>query len=210
MITATSLHQANVVFLFTDATPPPANAAFMALADGPAAAGVNFVDDEVLGTKLLNVPKAGISIVWEGRRLRIEDQRGAEPKDSGLAHQALVAVQKLMAAAPMSLKGLGFNFDTYHQVREVMRVQDMLAALEPQAMDFGSSVLDFGWQWTVMHKNGKELEGYFVKITAPLELAVHYNRHVNRETVPNEKELDRLFRESYDRMNATVATLHLS
>jgi hypothetical protein len=209
MIRSHSLHQANVVFLFREPLTPPENADFTRLFSGAEAEGMNFMDNAVMQAKMLSVPKLGVSVVWEGNRLRIEDQKQREPEDSTLMADAIRAYEKLFVNRNMALEGFGFNFDTYYQTKEVIRIDDHLSKLYPAGLMMGNTLLDIGWQWTMAEKDGNHIHGYFVKVTAPIEFMMHYNAHTKIDTMPTEKELTTLFKKAYEAMNQTAELLQL-
>ncbi len=184
-----SLHQANIIFLFADSYGfIPDNREFNSLFGGKEAAGVNFMDDPAIRTKMLDIPGAGLQVIWEGTRLRIEDKNAHEPADSKLVAEAL-RIYRALVPANAPLRGFGFNFDVFFQFDSVIRLQDMLGRLASPVVDFGNNLMDFGWQWTVSSNDAKRLTRYFVKITAPLELAMHVNYHYAADALPPEKEI---------------------
>ena len=209
MIRSKSLHKANVAFLLDPRVPVPENAVFTSLFRGVEAQGINFMDDPIIQTKVLSVPKAGLQVVWEGRRLRIEDNAALPPEDSRLPHRAREIFQKLFGEQKNALTGFGFNFDVYYQMRDVIRIDELFRRMAPAPSEFGTGLMDFGWQWTVQRKDGKRLDGYFVKVTAPLELVMHHNPHFNQGTLPTEAEFVSLFADAYRSLDAVVENFDL-
>ena len=208
MIRSHSLHQANVAFVLRDKNYLPNSQALSSLVTDRDAEGMNFLDDATLRMKLLNLPKIGMSIVAEPGRIRIEDQMQREPGDSPLVSQALTSMKKLVPKG-IPYAGFGFNFNIYYQLSDVVQIGNFFSQLAPTGMDLGSTLVDFGWQWTVAHKNGKQIDGYFLKVTAPLELIVHHNAHFNEGVIPQEEELSRRFSQAYESTHAFISTLQL-
>ncbi len=209
VITAHSLYKINIVLLpaVTEGA-HPGNNDFIGLVSGDAAKGVAFVDNPVMNAELLTVPKLGLQIAWESGRLRIEDEMQREPEDSPLPQMALHALRGLFPGT--ELKGFGFNFNLYYHSTDVLPINEHFTSLSPMGMGIGDSLLDFGWQWTTAHKNGERLDGYFLKVSAPLELAVLHNAHFNRRGKVTEKELKELFAKAYEDTHAVVKSLSLN
>lgn len=197
------------MFLFADTYPfIPENREFNSLFGGKEAAGMNFIDDPAIRTKMLDVPGAGFQIIWEGTRLRIEDKNATEPKESKLIPEALRIYQALVPKnAP--LRGFGFNFDVVFQFDDVIRMQDMLTMLAPGILMLGDGLMDFGWQWTAMSKDSKQLTRYFVKIAAPLELMMHVNEHHATDRLPDEKEIVMRHKVGYEGLGGIVDRFNL-
>jgi hypothetical protein len=85
----------------------------------------------------------------------------------------------------------------------------MFQNVSSKPMEIGDGLLDFGWQWTVANKNGKQVDGYFIKITAPLEFVVHHNAHFNSKELPATDALKELFRKSFEETNSVADQLKL-
>ncbi len=203
-----SLYKANLILVLSgrDAIPPE-NPVFASAVTGPSAAGISLIDDPVMRIKHLSVPKLNLQIVWEGERLRIEDEQALEPKDSLLVKQMSQTVKNLFPSHNPKIAGFGFNFELYYQFPDVIRMQDYFQEISTNFMAVGDALKDFGWQWTVVSKNSKRLDGYFLKITSPLELAVHHNAHFVASELPGEKELQKIFEEAYLSTHKVVESL---
>lgn len=203
-----SLHRANLitVLLGKDAIPPE-NSVFTSVVSGKEAAGSSFIDDPVMRIKHLSVPNLKMQIVWEGERLRLEDEEAVEPKHSLLAKKTCEAVRKLFPDRSPKIAGFGFNFELYYQFPDMIRMNDLFSAISSQTLDMGGGLKDFGWQWTMISKDSKRLDGYFLKITAPLELAVHHNAHFVAEELPSEKKLQEIFESAYLSTHKAVESL---
>lgn len=209
MIKSKSLYAANIVFLFKESSTPPENAEFTNLFSGEVAKGINFMDNPAMMAKLMDVPKLGLSVVWEGKRLRVEDRQSKEPEESLLVNRSHEIFGKLYKNRANELAGFGFNFDMFFQLKDVIRINELFTQIHPASMETGDSLLDLGWQWTLSYKGGDHLEGYFVKITAPLEIAVHHNSHHKANVLPSEKELQKLFSAAYGKITRTIEGLSL-
>ncbi len=210
MIKSHSLHKSNIVLVFKEHTvPPPENHEIVGLYAGEAAKGAQLVDDPMMRMKILDVPARGLQIAWEARRLRIEDMRAAEPEDSLLVDEMVMAYETLVAPRKIFLDSFGFNFEVYFQTVDVIRINDHFNEISGTFLDLGAGLMDFGWQWTLAEKDGKTLRGYFLKVTAPLEFTMHHNAHFSARELPPKKDIQAMFRESYALMNATAARLKL-
>ncbi len=203
-----SLHKVNLitVFLGKDAIPPE-NPIFASAVTGPESAGISLIDDPVMRIKHLSVPKLNMQIVWEGERLRIEDEQGLEPKESLLAKKMSQTVKNLFPSHNPKIAGFGFNFELYYQFSDVIRMNEAFQAVSSRSLDMGDGLKDFGWQWTMVSKDSKRLDGYFLKITSPLELAVHHNAHFVASELPGEKELQKIFESAYLSTHKVVESL---
>lgn len=199
MIKNHSLHQANVVVVFPAGFVPPENHVFMGSVDAANAQGMNFVDDPVTQTKVLSIPKLNITAALEGRKLRIEDQALSVPEKHSPFIATASSIIKTIAAPHDGIDGIGFNFNLYCQVNHVIDIQRIFKTLYQADTDFGGALLDIGWQWTVAASDGKTLDGYFVKVTAPLEIAVHHNRHLKKTTLPPADVLHKEYLHAYQR-----------
>ncbi|MEK7465276.1 MAG: hypothetical protein AAB631_00700 [Patescibacteria group bacterium] len=199
----------NIVFLFREGIiTPPSNEALIGLFQGDASRGVHLLDDTAIGTKMLDVPSQNVQVFWEGRRLRIEDKKNQEPDESSLFKSAWDIFEKLFPEKKEALEGVGANFDLYYQFSDVIRLEEIFSRLHPTPKMLGDSLLDFGWQWTVGMGDGS-LEGYFVKITAPLELAVHFNKHLRVRALPRMEEFATIMKGSYRNLDHTIGGLAL-
>lgn len=165
----------------------------MGLFSGEDAKGARFNDNSNVNLKILEVPAVGLSIILEGKRLRIEDRSLKNPEDSSLIEHATTIFQKLFPNNANILTGYGFNFDLYYQLRDVVRINDLFAQINPSPMPLGETLVNLGWQWTIARKDGRSFDGYFLKITAPLEVAVHHNLHQNDKKLPTTEELKKEF-----------------
>ncbi len=210
MINSHSLHKSNIVFAFRNQNLiPPENNELVGLYPGDSGKGVQLVDDQMIRMKILDAPQLGLQIAWEGQRLRVEDMRSLEPGESLLIEEAVKAHEKLALNRGIHLEGFGFNYSVYYQTSDVIRIQEMFQNMLAEPMDIGNALLDFGWQWTIAQKDGRQIDGYFLKITAPLEMVIHHNAHFNAKEIPSVKELKELFKKSYEQTHSIAASLKL-
>lgn len=210
MITSRSLHKSNIVIVFKDhAVAPPENNELAALYHGEAAKGMQLVDDPLMRMKVLDVPAKGLQIAWEARRLRVEDMRGVEPEESDLVSAALTAYETLAAPRKIFLDSFGFNFEVYYQTKDVIRINDRFNELSGRPLEVGEGLMDFGWQWTIVEKDGKSSRGYFLKVTAPLEFTMHHNAHFAAKALPPRKDVTMMFQRAYQAMGVFAGELNL-
>ena len=210
MIKSHSLSKSNIVFAFKEHhAPPPENHDFAGLYFGDTAKGMQLVDDPLMRMKVLDVPVRGLQIAWEARRLRIDDMLAREPEESPLVEEAVTAYETLVAPRKMVLDSFGFNLEVYYQTKDVIRINDHFNEISGTFLDVGAGLMDFGWQWTIAEKNGKNLRGYALKVTAPLEFVMHHNTQRAARELPPKKDLQAMFLETYESMRATAANLKL-
>lgn len=210
MIKSHSLHKSNIVFVFKEHNvAPPENHEIAGLYVGDAAKASQLVDDPLMRMKILDVPARGLQIAWEARRLRIEDMRAVEPEESTLVEDAFMIYETLVAPRKIFLDSYGFNFEVYYQTADVIRINDHYNEISGTFLEVGAGLMDFGWQWTVAKKNGKALDGYFLKVTAPLEFTMHHNAHVSARELPSKKDLEAAFRTAYKTTASVAANLKL-
>jgi hypothetical protein len=175
-ITSKSIHHSNIVYVFDESRfSPPENHLLTSFYRGDAGAGSRFIDDPALRTKVLDLPKLKLQISVEPGRLRVDDTSQAEPGQSFLIQQADKLYRELFSRN--RLIGFGFNFDIYYQTDRVIRQGDIFANFAGKAVTERSELLDLGVQFTLEKEGGQRRETYFVKITAPMEVAVHANYH---------------------------------
>jgi len=210
MIKSHSLHKTNIVFVFKEHNvEPPENHEIVGLYAGAAAKGAQLVDDPLVRMKILDVPARGLQVAWEARRLRIENMRAVEPESSTLVEDAVMVYETLVAPRKIFLDSFGFNFEVYYQMADVIRINEHYNEIAGTFLDLGAGLMDFGWQWTVAEKNGKEFNGYFLKVTAPLEFTMHHNTHLAAKELPSKKDLQAMFQDAYEATNRTAAKLKL-
>lgn len=207
-IVSKSLHHSNIVFVFEQGKfLIPDNSVLGSLYQGEAAAGAHFIDDPILRTKVLDLPKLKLQIIVESNRLRIEDNSQEEPQSSSLIREALAVFQKLFFQMPPT--GLGFNFDIYYQFRDVIRINDLFHQFADPKILEKADLRDLGIQFTLGKEGGKKQEQYFLKVTAPLELAVHANLYFPLKKLPEQTDLQKLFEKCYNEVDKTIQLLRL-
>lgn len=207
MITAKSLFHSNIVFLFEEGKfQAPENEEFMRLYSGEASKGARFFEDPVLNAKVLILPQIKLKITLENRRLRIDDDSQNEPKNSRLIKDAFEIYQKLFPqpAQQQALESFGFNFDIHFRFNNVLDSRYMFEQV------FGKEILkkfdlkDFGFQFTLDKSEKNFADLWFLKITAPLELAIHINRHFPLKTLPPLEQLFEMFENCYNETNEII------
>ena len=205
-ITSKSLHHSNIVFVFAEGKfLMPENAAILSLYSGQMAAGATFADDVVLRTKVLDLPRLKLQIGVELNRLRVDDNSQQEPSETTLINEAFSVYHKLFPQTPLT--GLGFNFDIYYQFREYIRIKDFFELFTNSEILEKADLRDLGVQFTLEKEGGKKRETYFLKITAPLEMAVHINHHFATTKIPNQPALQKLFEKCYNETDEVIQNL---
>lgn len=173
-IASKSLQHANMVFVFSTSLRLD-NSVLNSLYQNELSVGARFIDDPVLGTKVLELPRLKIQIIVEPQRLRIEDLSQEKPQATNLISHALNIYQQLFSRDQLS--GYGFNFDIYYQFDDIIRLNDLLTNFVDAKILKKNNLLNFGVQFTLERKEDKKREQYFVKIITPLKIAVHANHH---------------------------------
>ncbi|MCX7778673.1 MAG: hypothetical protein N2259_00250 [Patescibacteria group bacterium] len=182
-ITSKSLYHTNIVFLFEEKSfTAPDNSTLAGLYYGEAAIGARFIDDPILQTKVLELPKMQLKVVVEPLRLIVEDLSQKEPQETSLISESLKIYQKLFAQT--KLQGFGFNFDIYYRFNNVIPLKDLFLNFVDEKILARSDLRDFGTQFTLEKEGGRKKEQYFLKILAPLELTVHVNHHFPAQELP--------------------------
>lgn len=194
MITSKSLHHANIALIFEDRTfSLPESADFMALYRGKDAKGARLVDDAVLRAKVLSLPAIQTRLTVEHPRLRIDDESGVELDKSRLASDASHVYNTLFKQYP--LVAWGINMDIYFHTQNLVRIHDLFFAYFADEALEGADLLDTGIQFTIRRKRYTEV--WFLKVTAPLEVAVHINRHFTDTPFPNKKGIQEALEKCY-------------
>ncbi|MBI5400870.1 MAG: hypothetical protein HZB12_02040 [Candidatus Yonathbacteria bacterium] len=195
MITSKSLHHANIALIFDEKSfALPESADLMALYRGEEAKGARLVDDPVIRAKVLTLPAIQTRFTVEYPRVRIDDESGAELAQSKLAHHARHAYDAIFVKHPLTAWGI--NMDIYFRTQKLILLKDIFSSyFSEQALE-GADLLDTGIQFTIRRK--KVVEVWFIKVTAPLELAVHVNRHFKDVDFPDEKGLHDALEKCYN------------
>ncbi len=203
MITAKSLHKADIVTLLPEAGfQEPPNEVFAALYSGDRARGVRFLHDPIIKSKMLVLPEQKLRVVLEGRRLQVADEQGVEPDKSSIPGEIVRIQEALFGKA--SLAGYGFNFDCYFRFNNVLALKERFTRLFGNAVPLeGADLSALGIQFTL--DRGGVLDTWFFKITAPLEIAVHVNRHFPYHALPTPSALHNDFGACYNGMDELVA-----
>ena len=207
-ITSKSLHHSNIVFVFDESRFfIPDNRLLNSLYRGEAAIGARFIDDPILQTKVLDLPKLKLQISVEPGRLRIDDNSQEEPENSFLIKEAVNIYQQ--SFSQNKLIGFGFNFDIYYQTNQVIRLWDLFANFVEKKVLEKNELRDLGVQFTLEKEGGKRREIYFIKITAPLEIAVHINHHFSASKLPEFSAIKKSFEKCYDETDETIQNLKI-
>lgn len=195
MITSKSLHHANIALIFNERTfMLPESSDLMALYKGKEAKGARFVDDPVLRAKVVTFPAIQTRFTLEGSRLRIDDESGTELPSSRLAIDTYHAYSSLFKQYPLTAWGI--NMDIYFRTQNLVQIQSLFSAYFGDEALEGADLLDTGIQFTLRRK--KYVEVWFLKVTGPLEVAVHVNRHFTGVDFPNEKGLQGVLEKCYN------------
>lgn len=206
LITSKSLFHSNIVVVFeVGKFLAPENSALAALYQGEAAKGARFIDDPILRTKVLELPQLKLQIAVEPSRLRVEDLSQEEPQQSFLIKEFLNINQQLFSQ--FSPVGFGFNFDIHYRFSDVIRLQDLFDGLANREILEKADLKDLGVQFTLDKEGGKKQEQYFIKITAPLEIAVHVNHHFPVKKLPDQDVLQKVFEECYEKTDVVIQNL---
>lgn len=204
-----SLHQANVVFVLNPSGfIAPENAAFTSLYEGETGSGARFVDDPVIGTKHLNLPKQQLNVTLERTRLRIDDDSKLPPDETRLLKEALYIFRKLFPEG--ELRAYGFNFDFFYRFPQVIQSDSIFSQFASKDLLKKAKLRDMGIQFALEKENGKMQEVYFLKFTGPIEMALHYNVHRVVDELPKEQRIGELFKQSYLAPDSVVEQLHFS
>jgi hypothetical protein len=170
--------------------------------------GMQLADDPMLRMKVIDLPALGLQIACEEHRIRFEDLEAREPASSPLPAEAARILTRLTENRRTKFQGYGFNFEVFYQTQDIIPIGEQYTAVS-QPLPFGDHLLDFGWQWSVARKDGKEVDAYFMKVTAPLEFALHHNAHFHASRVPAERELAVEFSNAYQETHRTARGLLL-
>ncbi len=210
-ITSRSLHHANIVFVFDESRfLPPENHLLTSFYRGEAAIGSRFVDDPIMRTKILDLPKIKLQVTVEPGRLKVDDGSQEEPDKSSLIEEAEKIYRQFFQQN--KLTGFGFNFDVYYQTDRVVRLEDLFDSFAGKEALRKRQLLHLGWQFTLEKDGGDRRETYFVKITAPMEVAVHANYHFSLNPpsylkLPELPEMKKNFRDCYRETDELIKAL---
>lgn len=202
MIVSQSLHHSNIAFLFDEKSfLLPENADLVGLYRGDEAKGARLTDDPVLRAKVLMLPAIQTRITVEHPRVRIDDESGAELDKSRIAKDARHAYDALFSRQPLSAWGI--NMDFYFKTQNLIPIRDLFFSYFAEDALPGADLLDTGIQFTLRRK--KFTEVWFLKVTAPLEIAVHVNRHFPESVFPNEQGLQDALLKCYNETNRMMS-----
>lgn len=205
MITSKSLFHSNIVVLFQEQNfVAPDNSVFSALYSGQQAVGARFFDDPFIQLKTLTLPNMNLKISLEKQRLRIEDLAANEPKSSVLVQETLNICQKLFPQS--ALVGFGFNFDLFFRFNTLLPIKDAFTRFFGNEPLQNTDLRDFGFQFTLDRGIGN-FDVYFLKVTSPLELAAHLNRHFNEQKFPSKEKLQKMLENCYNDVDSIIQSL---
>ncbi len=208
MITSKSIFNSNIVFVFDEKNfSAPENNEFAALYGGERTMGSRFIDDPVIRAKVLTLPVMKMKIALERNRLRIDDESQEEPSKSNLVSEAVNIYQKLFPSQKLS--GFGFNFDIYFRFNNVIPIHGMFGYFFGEKILKTADLRDFGVQFSLDRNKKNIIDTWFLKITAPLELAIHLNRHFNLRQLPEKEKLQVLFENCYNETDEMAQNLEV-
>lgn len=206
MITSKSLFTSNIVYVFDDKKfAAPDNAVFSSLYGGEKSEGARFLDDPIIKSKQLVLPKIGLKIIFEGKRLRVEEIQGIEPEKSILINEAENVREKLFGG--QSISGYGFNFDIYYRFNNVIPINDIFSGLFIDSIAGIGSLLDLGFQFSLSKNRNEIIDTWFIKATAPLEMATHLNRHFPAAKLPVKEDLRKARENCYNEADDLIKKL---
>lgn len=204
-ITAKQIERSNAVIAFTEGSAPfPEPSQIFALYAPEQARGSLYSDNAAMATRVFELPNAGLQLVFEPGRTRVEDKQHRTPTDSKVAAE-LVRIMGSLApkASPIAY---GFNYDIIYRVDNVIPMRDIMAAFVKT--DAVEDVKTFGWQYTISKEKGKKLRTYFFKAVSPIELSVHANFNFTADALPDAAALQAELEKCY--IAADEAVAHLS
>ena len=204
MITSKSIQHSNITCVFNEQQfVTPDNMAFQLLFTGEIAKGMRFLDDPVIGAKVLTLPQLKIKVVLEGRRLRIEDESQEEPAVTQLIAHASTIINGLFPHT--LLDAFGFNFDVYYRFNNVIPMKHIFENTFGKQVLKKTDLRDFGMQFSLDTGKLGIVDTYFLKVTAPLELVVHMNRHFPAKKIAPEKELKTMMATCYNEIDEIIS-----
>lgn len=197
-----SYHHGNVTVIFNpDRFAMPENADLGAIHRGEEAKGARLTDDAVLGAKVLILPAIGLRVTLEKNRIRFDDETSVPPENSRLPHDVPKIIATLFPNTPID--SWGFNYDIFFKTRNVIFIQNIFKSyFGDKALD-GATLMDAGIQFTLGKKKHQEV--WFIKVTAPLEIAAHVNYHFANKALPTAEELKKMFAECYNKTDDLMA-----
>lgn len=197
-----SFHHGNVTVVWNpERFVMPENADLGGIYRGAEAQGARLTDDPVIGAKVLMLPAIGLKITIEKNRVRFDDETGNEPEKSRLCAD----VTKICAALfpKMPIESWGFNYDIYFRTRDVIFIENIFKSYFGEKTLSGATLMDTGIQFTLDKKKYQEV--WFLKVTAPLEIAAHVNVHFPTKPLPTADELKKMFIECYNKTDDLMA-----
>jgi hypothetical protein len=208
MITSKSLQRSNVAFVFSETGfKEPENQFFASLYGGTAAKGSRFLDDPTMRVKFLSVPSLNLKFVLEGTRFRVDDDHSEKPQDSKATKEGMAAAIKLFPGG--KLASYGFNFDIYYRFDNAIPMRYFFSSIVDDKALAKKDIRDFGIQFTLEKTSTKQIETYFLKVTGPIELAVHANFHIDSSDMPTAQRLQDIFEKGYEEVDDIIKNLKI-
>lgn len=197
-----SLHHGNITVIFKpERFVMPENADLGGVYRGAEAQGARLTDDAVLGAKVLTLPAIGHKLTLERNRVRFDDETGAEPDKTRLHDDTRKIFDALFSQT--SIDSWGFNYDIYFRTRDVIFIQNIFKSYFGEKALDGATLMDTGIQFTLDRRKYQEV--WFLKITAPLEIAAHVNFHFSNKELPTAEVLKKMFIECYNKTDDLMA-----
>jgi hypothetical protein len=203
-----SLSQSNIIFVVDpQKTTAPENRDFVDLFGSADSAGSQFVDDPVIRSKFMVIPRLKLRVTLENVRLRIDDDSKTAPGSSILIHEAVRIFSKLFKQSQPT--AIGFNFDIMYRFEKMIPTDYLFKHFADEKMLKKGKLSDFGIQFALDREGGKSQEVVFLKVPSPLELAVHYNYHFPVRELWKEDKLQKQFEQSYEQIDEIIEHLKL-
>ncbi len=201
-----SLTQSNIILVVDpQKTVAPENRDFVDLFGPADSAGSQFVDDPVIRSKFMVVPKLQLRVTLENVRLRIDDDSKAQPAQSILVREAMRAYTKLFKQ--VQLTAIGFNFDIMYRFEKMIPTDYLFKHFADEKLLKKGTFFDFGIQFALDREGGRAQEVVFLKMPSALELAVHYNYHLNARELPKSEKLQQIFEKAYEQVDEIIEHL---
>ena len=201
-----SLFQSNAAVIYDDRRfLHPENPMLTGLYSEQDSKGSRLLDDPYIKTKVLTLPAIAKKIVFETDRVVVYDQTQNEEQFAS-ATRELQRLNEILYKG-YKISALGFNFDFYYRFANVVRINDVFAEIFGVKTARENDLLDMGWQFSLDGMGGKCRETYFIKVTAPLDIAVHINCHFPLEKMLPEKELLDYCKYSYERSDQIIKSM---
>lgn len=202
-VIAKNIEMSNCVAVFGDQFFLPEPSVFISLFTPADLKGTNFADDPVMRLKVFDMPAKKFKYIFEGTRIRIEENGFKLPVDSRCAEELFRIITNVyLKLRPVAY---GFNYDVIYRFDSVLPQRDVMKNF--LAESFHESVRDFGWQYTLAKDKGRKLETYFFKAVTPIELRVHANYHFNGDDFKSKEKVQEQFEKCYTLIDKAIEHL---